>query len=320
MLIVIIFYYSVYWSDVNAECIKMHVMNIIPAQNLACPIDKLELLKEQSCYRCTNGHSFDIAKQGYVNLLPVQHKKSKNPGDSKAMVQARTCFLNAGLYKPIANLLSQIIFQQLNLDSDNCIFDAGCGEGYYLQEVINAVQSINSESNLSFIGMDISKPAVLAASKRNKQASWIVGTNSQPPFLNDSVDLIFSIFGFHSFDGFRNCLKSKAKLILVEPGEKHLQELKDIIYADPASEKNINKSNHEDDYSLIDTQTLAFKISLTNNQQILDLLSMTPHLFRASSEGKASMERMDSLDLTIDIIFKVFEYNPVNHRLSVNLQ
>lgn len=123
----------------------MHAMNIIPAHNLACPIDKLKLLKEQGHYQCTNGHSFDIAKQGYVNLLPVQHKKSKNPGDSKAMVQARTRFLDAGFYKPIAGLLSKIIFQQLDNDKDNCIFDAGCGEGYYLQQVINAAQDIKGE-------------------------------------------------------------------------------------------------------------------------------------------------------------------------------
>ena len=290
----------------------MHAMNIIPAHNLACPIDKLKLLKEQGHYQCTNGHSFDIAKQGYVNLLPVQHKKSKNPGDSKAMVQARTRFLDAGFYKPIADLLSQIIFHQLDNDKDNCVFDAGCGEGYYLQQVINAAQDIKGESHLSFIGMDISKPAVLAASKRSQQASWVVGTNSQPPFLDESVDLIFCIFGFHSFDGFKNILKPKARLILVEPGEKHLQELREIIYAAPSTEKTGSKSNDEEDYALIDTQTLEFQINLTNNPQILDLLSMTPHLFRASSEGKTSIEGMDSLDLTTDIIFKVFEYRPVN--------
>ncbi|MCK5003022.1 MAG: methyltransferase domain-containing protein [Gammaproteobacteria bacterium] len=289
-------------------------MNIVPAQNLACPIDKLELLKEQRHYQCANGHSFDIAKQGYVNLLPVQHKKSKNPGDSKAMVQARTRFLDTGFYKPIADLLSDIIFQQLDNDKDNCIFDAGCGEGYYLQHVINAAQAINSESHLSFIGMDISKPAVLAASKRSQQASWIVGTNSQPPFLDESIDLIFCVFGFHSFDGFKKILKPKSRLILVEPGEKHLQELREIIYAAPPGEKTESKSNDHNDYTLIDTKTLEFKIQLTNNSQILDLLNMTPHLYRANSEGKTSIESMDSLSLTTDIMFKVFEYNPVNNR------
>ena len=287
-------------------------MNIIPAHNLACPIDKLKLVEKENSYQCANGHNFDIAKQGYVNLLPVQQKKSKNPGDSKEMVQARTRFLDMGFYKPIASLLSKIIFQQITKERDNCIFDAGCGEGYYLQQVINAAQDIESESGLSFIGMDISKPAVIAASKRNRQARWVVGTNSQPPFLNDSIDLIFSVFGFHSFDGFKNSLKTNAILIIIEPGKEHLQELREIIYAEPPSEKEETKSNDENNYTLIDTQHLQFKITLNTNRQILDLLSMTPHLFRANSEGKTSIESMDSLSLSADIIFKVFQYNPVN--------
>ena len=287
----------------------MHVMNIIPAHNLACPIDKLELVNKGRHYQCANGHSFDIAKQGYINLLPVQYKKSKNPGDSKAMVQARAHFLDTGFYKPIADNLSNIIFSHLNIDEDQSILDAGCGEGYYLDQVMNAAQEINCTSNVSFSGMDISKPAIITASKRSKQINWVVGTNSQPPFLEQTVDLIFCVFGFHSFSGFKHILKPGGTLVLVEPGKKHLQELREIIYAEPSSEKTEIKSNNKNDYTLIDTQTLEFKIELTRNEQILDLLSMTPHLFRANSEGKASIENMDSLDLTTDIIFKIFEYN-----------
>jgi len=292
----------------------MHAMNIIPANNLACPIDKLELFRKENHYQCANGHSFDIARQGYVNLLPVQHKKSKHPGDSKAMVEARTRFLNTGFYNPVADNLSKIIFQQLSSNETHCIFDAGCGEGYYLQHVINAAQLINDDTNISFIGMDISKPAIVAASKRSKLASWVVGTNSQPPFLDQSIDLIFCVFGFQSFAGFKKILKADGKLILVEPGTKHLQELRDIIYTEPASEKSGNKSGKDSDYALIDTQTLEFEIHLNNNEQILDLLTMTPHLFRASSEGKACIENMDSLSLTTDMIFRIFEYQPVADR------
>jgi len=292
----------------------MHVMNIQPAHNLACPIDKLELVKQKNYYQCANGHCFDIAKQGYVNLLPVQHKKSKNPGDSKAMVQARTRFLNAGFYQPIAEQLAKIVFQQLSSDQAEtyCVFDAGCGEGYYLQQIINASQHLDSDTDISFVAMDISKPAIIEASKRSRQVSWIVGTNSQPPFMPETIDLIFCVFGFHSFSGFKNILKAGGKLILVEPGAKHLQELKDIIYAEAAAEKSENKSGGDSEYLLIDTQTLAFEIDLNSNEQILDLLSMTPHLFRASSEGKTCIENMDSLSLTTDIIFRVFEYTPVS--------
>lgn len=288
----------------------MHVMNLLPAENLACPIDNLALTKKDGCYQCTSGHSFDIAKQGYINLLPVQHKKSKDPGDSKAMVQARAHFLNGDFYKPIADNLSKIILKNPGNDKQLCILDAGCGEGYYLDQLIIAAQAYDNERGVSFIGMDISKPAILAASKRNKQACWVVGTNSQPPFLTRTVDLIFCVFGFHSFTGFKNILKPGGKVILVEPGERHLQELREIIYSQPAIEKTTLNSNRDSDYSLIDTHTLEFKINLNSNEQIMDLLSMTPHLFRANNEGKASIETMDSLSLTTDIIFNVFEFNP----------
>ena len=287
----------------------MHAMNIISTQNLACPIDKLELLDKGKFYQCSNGHTFDIAKQGYVNLLPVQHKKSKDPGDSKAMVQARTRFLDSGFYKPIVEDLSNIVLKTLNVNKNLCMLDAGCGEGYYLNQVINAAQMLVDERTVSFIGMDISKPAIITASKRNKQVTWIVGTNSQPPFLDQTVDLVFSVFGFHSFSGFKNILKPGGKVILVEPGDKHLQELREIIYSEPPAKKIATKSGN-DDYSLIDTHALEFKINLNSNEQILDLLTMTPHLFRASSEGKSSIETMDSLCLTTDIIFSVFEYEP----------
>lgn len=288
----------------------MHVMNIVTAKNLACPIDKLELLKNGRSYQCTNGHCFDIAKQGYLNLLPVQHKKSKEPGDSKAMVQARRDFFDGDFYKPIADFLSELVFKNLTDNKELCIFDAGCGEGYYLDHIINAAKKLDRDQNISFVGLDISKPAIIAASKKNQQASWLVGTNSQPPFLKQSIDLVFCVFGFHRFSGFKSVLKPGAKVILVEPGEKHLQELRAIIYSEPANEKSIKHSH--DDFKLINTQTLEFNIELDSKQQISNLLTMTPHLFRANREGKASIETMDELSLTTDIIFKLFEFNPEN--------
>ena len=84
-------------------------MNIIKAHNLACPIDGLQLEPHEKQLVCENGHVFDIARQGYVNLLPVQHKRTKHPGDSKAMVLARTQFLNSGIYKHIAKKLTELV-------------------------------------------------------------------------------------------------------------------------------------------------------------------------------------------------------------------
>ena len=106
-------------------------MNIIAAHNLACPVDGERFEWAEKQLVCEKGHVFDIARQGYINLLPVQHKRSKHPGDSKAMVSARAQFLNSGHYERVADQLAKISFAQIEDDKEICFMDAGCGEGYY---------------------------------------------------------------------------------------------------------------------------------------------------------------------------------------------
>ncbi len=143
-----------------------------------------------------------MARQGYVNLLPVQHKRSKQPGDSKEMVSARTRFLDSGVYESIADRLAEIVVAQVSGDKEICLMDAGCGEGYYFNYVFNILKGKEGCSDLSFIGLDISKDAIVGAAKRNKQITWLVGTNRQPPLEPASVDIITCLFGFQSFEGF----------------------------------------------------------------------------------------------------------------------
>lgn len=283
-------------------------MKIIKAQNLACPIDGQRLESHEKQLVCGNGHSFDIARQGYVNLLPVQHKRSKQPGDSKEMVVARTEFLDSGVYQPIVNKLVEITLAQITVDKEVCLMDAGCGEGYYLDHIFNTLENKDSDGDFSFIGLDISKDAIISATKRNKQISWIVGTNRQPPVVDASVDIILCMFGFQSFEGFNKVLKSGGKIVLVEPGPDHLKELREVIYSevkrsDPQDLSHVEHSG----YSLVDSQKLKFKTGMINNVQIKHLLLMTPHFHRAKKEGREAAGTLRELDLTVDVVFRVFE-------------
>ena len=96
-----------------------------------CPICKTKLNTHGKTYRCENNHSFDVAKQGYVNLLPVNKKHSDNPGDSKEMVLARRAFLESGYYDCFTEKLREIINSLFNGKEKITIADCGCGEGYY---------------------------------------------------------------------------------------------------------------------------------------------------------------------------------------------
>ena len=111
---------------------------IIPFPALACPLDKSPLENQGASWRCAAGHSFDIASQGYIHLLPVQNKRSRDPGDSKEMIAARRRFREAGVYQPIAQAVAEATLTGLSPASTPGCLDAGCGEGYYLRQLATA--------------------------------------------------------------------------------------------------------------------------------------------------------------------------------------
>jgi len=278
--------------------------------HLACPIDAEPLTTESQQLVCKNGHAFDVARQGYINLLPVQHKRSKEPGDSKEMIVARTKFLNSGFYAAVANKLIDIVHAQSGSSMEINVMDAGCGEGYYLDRLADYYEKNEKKCSPSFIGLDISKHAIVAASRRNKQITWVVGTNRQPPICVASVDIILCVFGFHSFEGFNQILKVGGKVILIEPGPEHLKELRDIIYSDVKKINDSTKSmDNISDFTLYHRESLQFKTGKIEQQHIGNLLLMTPHLFRASKEGKEAANQLQQLDLSVDMVFSVFEKN-----------
>jgi len=283
-------------------------MNIIKAHNLACPIDGERLECREKQLVCENGHVFDIARQGCVNLLPVQQKRSRQPGDSKAMVLARAQFLNSGIYEPIANKLAEIAFAQITDSKETCLMDAGCGEGYYFDYVLNELKAKKGRNDLSFIGLDISKAAIAEAAKRNKQITWVVGTNRQPPVESVSVDIVLCVFGFQSFEGFHKILKAGDKVVLVEPGPDHLKELREIIYTQVKKTNPPDLSYLEDmGFSILDRQSLQFKTGVIGNEQINNLLIMTPHFYRATNEGREAVGNLEKLDVTVDVVFRTLE-------------
>ena len=276
-------------------------MTIQPFQQLACPIDGNNLTRHDSIWRCADGHTFDIARQGYSNLLLVQNMRSRSPGDSKQMVSARTRFLQQGFYSPIAKTVSTLIDTRSNPSSEISCLDSGCGEGYYLNQII--AQS-SEQQTLSLIGLDISKWAVKAAAVNNKSATWIVATNANLPIQSDSLDYVLCIFGFPVYKEYSRILKNSGQLIMVSTGPNHLRELRNIIYSD-VHDKSKKIRVCPEGFVESFTQNLTYSIKLDAKQQISDLLEMTPHLYRANKEGIAKAKALDTLEITIDVSLEV---------------
>ena len=148
-----------------------------------CPVCGAALEPQGAAWRCVQGHCFDVARQGYVNLLTVTQKHSRHPGDTREMVAARRAFLDAGWYAPIAGALADLV--RRFCPAAEAVLDAGCGEGYYL-------------SQLGWIperwGIDISRDAVRYAAARDRSAHWLTATAAHLPFADGGFDCVLSMF------------------------------------------------------------------------------------------------------------------------------
>ena len=154
---------------------------------LICPICGNTLTQLDKRFVCENRHSFDIARQGYVHLLPVQQKHSIAPGDTREQVLSRRSFLEQGHYAPIAQAL---IAAAKKYEVSGEILDVGCGEGYYSTRIADRGYFVS--------GFDLSKEAVIAASKRatrQKCQSAFFGVASvyELPLFDESADAVVNI-------------------------------------------------------------------------------------------------------------------------------
>lgn len=264
---------------------------------LACPLCRAPLAPFENSLVCEAKHCFDRAKQGYWNLLSVQQKKSLDPGDNPQMVQARSQFLDLDHYLPLVEAVQTILQRELQGLQSAQVLDMGCGEGYYTHQWQRHL------SQHQFIGLDISKHAIKAATRRSRQISWLVASGANMPVADHSLDVLSVLFSRLMPEPFAKVLKDDALLILVWPTQDHLLQLKQAMY------QQIKPSNYDPVaelsplFSVISQQTLAFDFSLDQPEHLQTLLLMTPHGQRINAEIKASL--MNQL--------------PIKLRFSVNI-
>ena len=262
-----------------------------------CPVCGEPLTAEAHTWFCKNKHSFDVARQGYVNLLTVDRKHSMHPGDTKEMVAARKSFLDAGYYQPIAEKLCALI-AEFCPDAAS-VLDAGCGEGYYLTQVES------SFPDAELWGLDISKDAVRYAAVRNKRARWLTGTAAALPFSGGSFDVLLSMFALTVEAEYARVLRGGGMFVQVLAGEDHLMGLKNIIYPE-IIRKEKYQSRELEGFELCRHEILEFPVELSDAVQVRNLLSMTPHFWRISKDGAERLSKTNELSDTAQVVFNVY--------------
>jgi 23S rRNA (guanine745-N1)-methyltransferase len=269
-----------------------------------CPSCSSVLLLDNKVWTCTNGHSYDVAKEGYVNLLLVQNKKSKEPGDNKEMVNGRRAFLEQGFYQPLADSISNIFNQHLATLADQTevsFFDAGCGEGYYMSQVSQSCKQ--ADIQIEFSGLDISKFAVQKAAKKHPKNHFAVASTFQLPLENNSQDAVLQIFAPSSELEIHRVLKPSGMWITVNPAANHLYEFKQALYDTPTEHKAVQVT--PEGFILAQQLNLSFVIKLTEPQQRENLLMMTPYYWAATAEKKQKLVA-NLQHFTTDFDIKVF--------------
>ena len=258
---------------------------------LICPVCGKNLEFYANVARCENGHSFDIAKEGYVNLLRAS-KNGDRIGDDKASARCRRDLLNKGYYVSLQKRLCEIFESR-----QGSVLDICCGEGYY-------TAALGQNPDLQVFGFDISREMIRLAAKRGG-CRFFVANMAAIPIQDESIDHAIHLFAPFIEESFVRILKPGGKLITVIPGRHHLWGLKQALYDTP----------YENDEQLPQTQVLKLvsvtkvsdSITLADQEDIQAVFRMTPYYFHTSQKDKEKLLGFNQLETPVEFVLVEYE-------------
>ena len=262
-----------------------------------CPVCRRALSRSDDGrqFLCPSGHSFDIAREGYVNLVVAGRRRSRTAGDSAAMVRARRRFLESGAYSP----LTSAVAAEVALLSPSVVLDVGCGEGHHTRSLEAPV----------VLGIDIAKTAVAAAARADKTTHYAVAGANALPLAPRSVDLALVVFGPVFSGELARVIAPGGHVLAAHPGPEHLSGLRAFVYehAVPHQLKPPLR-NEESLFAKEAVHRLYFEIEITEPQQLLDLFTMTPYYWHAPPGVTAALEEEARLGFRTPVEVVVTRY------------
>ena len=273
--------------------LKPKLQRFASATAFACPICRENLTLVESSLKCENRHSFDLAKFGYVNLVP-QIKQSANY--DKENFQNRQQILEAGFYQAILEVVSDLLSNSKNAKT---ILDIGCGEGFYSRKLQER------HPDKTFYAFDISKDSVQIAAKSepNWAVNWFVGDLARLPIKDASMDILLDIFSPANYGEFRRVLSKDGILIKVIPTENHLKEIRQRVQDQLTNKDYSNqdiKNHFQEHFTILSSQTASLTKTITA-EQLQALLSMTPLLFHVD-QTKIDWSQLTEITIEAEIL------------------
>jgi 23S rRNA (guanine745-N1)-methyltransferase len=260
-----------------------------------CPLCREPLQRDGGTLACPARHSFDYAREGYVNLLPAQRKRSREPGDNREMMAARRAVHGADLYRPLLDAIVAAL--QPLLPAGECLLDLGCGEGYYSHGVMAALPEIK------LYGVDIAKPAVRLAAKTCPTGRFAVASAFELPLPAQSMGAILSVFAPADDGELLRLLKPDGHYVKITPGAHHLWELRQLLYATP--KPHVQQQTVPAGMAELASVPVRFTLDL-RGALLPDLVAMTPYAYTGQRQNKAQLAGLDSLQTQADFLLGVY--------------
>lgn len=259
--------------------------------NYKCPICNSELNRINKTHICKNNHSYDIAKEGYVNLL-ISNKA--NHGDNKFLMRSRIDFLNKGYY----SCLKDKLVETISAYPHDSLIDLACGEGYY-------TRYFSQISNT--YGFDLSKTGIKYAAKNDPEGRYCLANIFRVPLFDSTADIVTTIFAPISVEEISRLLKDKGYFIEVIPDEYHLIEYKEVLYDNIIL--NVIDNKDKGNLKLMDSIKVSDKIHLDNNEDIMNLFNMTPYTYKTSLDAIERLKQLEEMDVSLHFIINVYQNN-----------
>lgn len=241
-----------------------------PRVTWRCPVCKelLALNHDGRTWACVAGHSFDVAREGYVNLLIAGQRRSGQPGDSVEMVSARRRFLATGSYDP----LSAAVAHAVASEQPGIVLDVGCGEGRHTRTI--AAPTV--------LGVDVARAAVAAAARAHRAGLYAVAGAADLPLQDAQIDVAMDVFGPVVAPELARVVRSGGLVVAAHPGPGHLESLRRLVYAEPRP--HLVKSPLRDAgewFTETSSISVTFPVVITDVSSLRDMFAMTPYRWHA---------------------------------------